>query len=244
MATAAGLANIISEASQGKINSLRDLGSAFVNDPISKSMAEIYNGMENYLPNYRTQYEQDNPWSNVFTANSIFDGFLKNAGYFVGAALSGRFTANVVGKLMGVQKTRDIIAGLAKKSGNTADAIMKGANYAARGKGVMQGLKGADMIADELEAVGRQLRNQKHLMGAAAVLTDTFAEAKMEAINGVDEIYKPYIQNAEEARHQAIENTLNFMLEDDERNDVDKKWFEQVPTIGVDGTVQYKNRLT
>jgi hypothetical protein len=42
------------------------------------------------------------PWyERIFTANTIFDGFLKNAGYAVGAALAGKVSAAAMGSIMG-----------------------------------------------------------------------------------------------------------------------------------------------
>mgnify|MGYP007101853562 CR=1 FL=1 len=133
---------------------------------------------------------------------------------------------------------------MAQRSGNTAEAVLEGANFAARGKNVADGLKNAEIIANELAQVGKQIRREKRLMGAVGLITETFGESRMESLNGVDEIYGPYIQKAEEARRKAIQSTEDFMAEDDMSNSDDEKWFQYIQTVGIDGQVQYNRVLT
>jgi len=72
----------ISAASEGKISKLYD-------NPISVGLKSINDAMEETLPNYYTEHEQENPWSHVFSANFIGDKFIKNLGFTVGAFYSG-----------------------------------------------------------------------------------------------------------------------------------------------------------
>lgn len=74
------------------------LGSAAIHGDVSKIWDnEVSNGlqwwneqMESYLPNYRTEEEQNNAWyQNLGTMNFWADSFLKNIGFTVGAFYSG-----------------------------------------------------------------------------------------------------------------------------------------------------------
>jgi hypothetical protein len=57
---------------------------------VSNALHEINQGMETWLPNYRTQEQQERNWlQNAGTANFWADGFLKNLGFTVGAYYSG-----------------------------------------------------------------------------------------------------------------------------------------------------------
>lgn len=61
-------------------------------NPVTNLMGQINEASEEYLPNYRTQEEQDAPWyslDNLTSANFIFDTVIKNMGFTVGAAFSG-----------------------------------------------------------------------------------------------------------------------------------------------------------
>ena len=61
------------------------------NNETSKALKGINEAMENALPNYYSQYEQEHPWdaSSIFSANFLGDKFLKNIGFTVGAFYSG-----------------------------------------------------------------------------------------------------------------------------------------------------------
>ena len=57
---------------------------------LSNALQDFNQKMEEWLPNYRTQEEQErNWWQNAGTANFWADGFLKNLGFSVGAFYSG-----------------------------------------------------------------------------------------------------------------------------------------------------------
>ncbi len=61
-------------------------------NPIVNLMDQVQKLSEEYLPNYRTQVQQDSPWysiDNLTSANFIFDTVIKNSGFTVGAAFSG-----------------------------------------------------------------------------------------------------------------------------------------------------------
>lgn len=64
--------------------------SALWDNDLSNALQDFNQKMEEWLPNYRTQEEQErNWWQNAGTANFWADGFLKNLGFSVGAFYSG-----------------------------------------------------------------------------------------------------------------------------------------------------------
>lgn len=64
--------------------------SALWDNDLSNALQDLNQKMEEWLPNYRTQEEQERNWrQNIGTANFWADGFLKNLGFSVGAFYSG-----------------------------------------------------------------------------------------------------------------------------------------------------------
>lgn len=56
-------------------------------NPFSNAMQNVTDWMEENLPNYYTQYEQEHPFT--FNTNWFFDKFAKNLGFTIGAVWSG-----------------------------------------------------------------------------------------------------------------------------------------------------------
>ena len=125
-----GLGNILDEASKGNVNSGRDALNAFINNPFSLAMQDINDWSEEAMPNYYTEEEKNSPWYTQFwKANFIGDKFLKNVGFFAGAAASGYVSSLGWSKLLGLGKARDIFRGAAiaaeAPEGITANAVLK-----------------------------------------------------------------------------------------------------------------------
>ena len=77
------LAGIGTAISEGRWSGLFD-------NVVSNCLNEINRQIEDILPNYRTQEEQERPWyENLGTVNFWADSFLKNLGFTVGAFYSG-----------------------------------------------------------------------------------------------------------------------------------------------------------
>ena len=77
------LAGIGTAVSEGRWSGLFD-------NAVSNGLNEINRQIEDILPNYRTQEEQERPWyENLGTVNFWADSFLKNLGFTVGAFYSG-----------------------------------------------------------------------------------------------------------------------------------------------------------
>lgn len=77
------LAGIGTAVSEGRWSGLFD-------NVVSNGLNEVNRQIEDILPNYRTQEEQERPWyKNLGTVNFWADSFLKNLGFTVGAFYSG-----------------------------------------------------------------------------------------------------------------------------------------------------------
>lgn len=92
----------------GTIGLLSGLGTAvsehrwsgLFDNTISNGLNEVNRQIENILPNYRTQEEQERPWyENLGTVNFWADSFLKNLGFTVGAVYSGSAFTKALGAM-------------------------------------------------------------------------------------------------------------------------------------------------
>ena len=74
-----------------------DRWSGLFDNAVSNGLNEINRQIEDILPNYRTQEEQERPWyENLLTVNFLADDFLKNLGFTVGAMYSGNALTKVL----------------------------------------------------------------------------------------------------------------------------------------------------
>lgn len=93
---------------------------------VTQSVDAFNRGMESVLPNYYSQDELQNPFAlrNIFSANTIFDKFVKNIGFTVGAAYSGGIYSKMIG---GIAKGLGYAKGASKifKLGDIAKDRMK-----------------------------------------------------------------------------------------------------------------------
>ena len=114
----------------------------------SKAMKTFNDYMEEALPNYYSQDEQNNPlsWRNVFSANSFADKFIKNLGFTIGAAYSGSVWSmplSTLGKAIGAMSK----VGNALKNGRTGQAIVNtlvGGTIAAINEGSIEALNNSE----------------------------------------------------------------------------------------------------
>ena len=85
--------------------------SSFYNNDLNKKLDDINVELDrNLLPNYETDVEKNARWyspDNLFTANFLWNGIVKNLGFAAGAALSGRAFAagiNALSSLPGISR--------------------------------------------------------------------------------------------------------------------------------------------
>ena len=87
----------IASAIQNGVNG-DNMVAGYWNNSFTQVMNDFTKEIEEAIPNYYTQYEIENPWSNLCTANFLGDKLIKNAGFRVGAAYSGLGMAGALGK--------------------------------------------------------------------------------------------------------------------------------------------------
>lgn len=177
----AGVFNIVSEAAQGNVKSVSDALNAFVSNPFSQAMNSINEWSEQALPNYYTYAENNGPWySNIFTANFLGDKFLKNLGFMIGAAYSGKVTAGAMSKAMGLSKVRNAFKGaVTTQSGKVLTdptAILKAYES---GDAFMDGVK----LTEDLAKAAKKLKNAEFTLKTVGSVTAAMGEGRIEAIS-------------------------------------------------------------
>ena len=199
-----GLGNIIYEATEGNINSGKDALNAFVDNPFSNFMQDLNDKAEEIWPNYYTDEEKNSPWYTQFwRANFIGDKFLKNVGFFAGAAASGYISSLGWSKLLGLSKARDIFRGAAiaaeAPDGTTASAILK----AAKSGDVTFSTK---QISDALLESAKTLENKSTAVKLLSGISGSIGESRIEAITNSRDKYENLEQITNQSAQQAIDN--------------------------------------
>lgn len=130
---------------------------------VSNGLASLNKSLEEILPNYRTQEEQDNPWyQNLGTMNFWADSVIKNLGFTVGAFYSGgawNKALKAVGALKGAMG--------AKITGSVLSAINEGRIEANHGA--------SDFLELEYQKIDDSIAKMKSDLGLPAD-SDVFAE--------------------------------------------------------------------
>lgn len=133
----------------------------FWDNDFSNTMKFINDVSEEWLPNYYTKEEQENPWyTNIFTPNFIFDKVVKNLGFTVGAAYAGGIYAKALGSIF-----KSI-----------------GAMRALHGTG--RSLKQALEIGGRAMEMSSAARHTKSIIGS---VMNAIGEGTIEAINNSDD---------------------------------------------------------
>lgn len=114
---------------------------------VSNGLASLNESLEEILPNYRTQEEQDNPWyKNLGTMNFWADSVIKNLGFAVGAFYSGgawNKALKAIGALKGAMG--------AKITGSVLSAVNEGRIEANHGASNFLDLQFAEIVDAAIE---------------------------------------------------------------------------------------------
>lgn len=198
--TLAGIGNVLLNAD--KINNLEDVGDKFINNPFSTAMQAINDWSETALPNYYTTKEQEEPWyDNIFTANFIGDKFIKNIGFTIGAAYSGRLAAGVLGKALGLRKLRNAFKGVVNAaSGKELKTMSEIAKAYKTGDAFMDGVK----LTEDLGKAARKLRNADYGLRALGALNAAMGEGRIEAITNSKQWFDYHKQLLDDDKNQTI----------------------------------------
>lgn len=170
--------------------------SAFIDNPVSKSLDEFNEKMENWFPNFYTHKETNaaalDP-DNWFTANFLGDKFLKNAGFTIGAITAGMITGGIMTGLSGATKV-----GKAVRFLNKLAALEK------EGKIISSGAQMTKAIA----SANQSLKLAKGANLVLSAINSSHHEAALEARETGKAVYEMLLEkghSADEARDMANE---------------------------------------
>lgn len=184
-----GIINLVGQTASGNIHSGREVLNALIDNPVSSYLQQINESSEEIFKNYVTDEERSRPWwENLFTANFIGDTLIKNAGFTIGAALGGRAAVGLLGKMTKANEARDAFKGLAaelglggKKASEVVEALAKGQTQLEKKAAV-----------NALRASAQKLKNAELGLKIAGGLLAGSGEARIEALNGVNELQRSY----------------------------------------------------
>lgn len=173
-------------------------------------MDALNKDMEKALPNYYTRDERENPWGNIISANFIFDKFVKNLGFTVGAAFSGGiYTKALTGAMKG-------IGGL------------MGATKALRGVKMAEGIGTMDRMKKYAEIGARAFDMKNPVRATKAVVGSTFgaiAEGTVEAVsNSNDQVRLATLELEDKVKRDKVQALDDFY------NDIDSGMSEEDAT--------------
>lgn len=190
--SAAGIVNLAFQAAKGDIERPKDALFAFIDNPVSKALQKVNDAAEKAIPNYYSNEQRESPWYapvNLFSANFVGDKFLKNLGFMLGAAYSGKVNANVASRAFAKKELRDAFKGVVVTSASTGDTLT-GASE------IYKAFKTGDALADGIKMTehlgkqAKQLINQEWGLKLLGAVTSAAGEARIEAITNTEDYTK------------------------------------------------------
>lgn len=205
--------------------------SGFWDNPFSNAMQQVNEWSESVLPNYYTDAEQNDPWyENIFSANFIGDKFLKNLGFAVGAAYSGKISAGATSRLLGLNKARQAFKGAVTASG---EALNPNAALQASREGnlFLDGVK----LTEELARDAKKLKMAEPTLKLTGAFSGALGEARIEAIQNSKDWFELHKQQLDDAQAKVAAQEQEAMLREfpqfaQYQISPDGKSFEQVLT--------------
>lgn len=205
--------------------------SGFWDNPFSNTMQQVNEWSESVLPNYYTDAEKNDPWyDNIFSANFIGDKFLKNLGFAVGAAYSGKISAGATSKLLGLNKARQAFKGAVTASG---EALNPNAALQAYREGdlFLDGVR----LTDELARDAKKLKMAEPTLKLTGAFSGALGEARIEAIQNSKDWFNLHKQQLDDAQAKIAAQEQEAMLREfpqfaQYQISPDGKSFEQVLT--------------
>lgn len=213
--TAAGILNVITNADKiaKSDNGWREAGNLFINNPISVGLQEINDWSEKALPNYYSKEELERPWyENIFTANFIGDKFIKNLGFTIGAAYSGKVNAGMLSKAMGLAKVRDAFKGMTvlTKEGKQLTTANEIANAYRRGDAFIDGVQ----LTEELGNAAKKLKAGETTLKTLGAISAAAGEGRVEAITNSKQFEEYHRQLLDTQYKKDIDNIENQLYEE------------------------------
>lgn len=182
--------------------------SGFWDNPFSNAMQQVNEWSESVLPNYYTDAEKNDPWyENIFSANFIGDKFLKNLGFAVGAAYSGKISAGATSKLLGLNKARQAFKGAVTASG---EALSPNAALQAYREGdlFLDGVR----LTDELARDAKKLKMAEPTLKLTGAFSGALGEARIEAIQNSKDWFELHKQQLDDAQAKVAAQEQEAML--------------------------------
>lgn len=236
--TIVGAFNVLDNADEieNSDNPWRELGNQFINNPFSTLMQDINEKVESVLPNYYTKAEQEDPWwEHIFSANFIGDKFLKNLGFTIGAAYSGKVSAGAISKAMGLKGVRDAFKGaVTTASGRTLNTSSEIARAYKSGDAFMDGVK----LTDDLGKAAKQLRNAEWTLKTVGAINAAMGEGRIEAITNSKQ-WESYHRQLLDGQYQKDVSNIEKVLYEEH-----PEWFSLVQTGTPETGIRYKMMLT
>jgi hypothetical protein len=164
---------------------------SFIDDPVSRKLKEFNDSMEQWMPNYYTRERQDQTFA-VGTANFWADKILKNMGFTIGAVMAGMVTGGATASVLGRKTLQNQIARNLSK--NSVKLASKNITPKAIKEMAEKGVIDEKLIAEELLANAKQLKNVDAATEIIASVAGSIGESRIEAINAKDELFEKYKQ--------------------------------------------------
>lgn len=246
-----GIGNLFAQAGQGNVNSGKEALNAFIDNPVSKWLQQVNEQFEKWLPNYYTQEEQLSVFErpeNIMHANFIGDKFVKNLGFMIGAAYSGRVNAGAVAKLTGLNEARNAFKGLniVAKDGKKLEEIGEVAKAAAKGEAYLDG----KVLTETLAKEAKKMANQEWALKMYGAVTAAMGEARIEAIQNTKDWYERDKMLVNDNTQRLKQNLLNDIYR--EANETGAPYFtlqfdnetgSASPVLTEEGKLRYIQRL-
>lgn len=182
--------------------------SGFWDNPFSNAMQRVNEWSESALPNYYTDAEKNDPWyENIFSANFIGDKFLKNLGFAVGAAYSGKISAAGMSRILSLNKARQAFKGAVTASG---EALNPNAALQAYREGdlFLDGVR----LTDELARDAKKLKMAEPTLKLTGAFSGALGEARIEAIQNSKDWFELHKQQLDDAQAKVAAQEQESML--------------------------------
>jgi alkylated DNA repair dioxygenase AlkB/predicted NAD-dependent protein-ADP-ribosyltransferase YbiA (DUF1768 family) len=203
------LGGAIASPFTGKLSTIWD-------NPVMNALDEWNNKVDQeYLPNYYTDVEKNANWystDNWMKANFIFDKFIKNAGFAVGAMYSGNL-ANAflkgAGRLLGAGAAELALSAEASQSFKLFTPLLRNT---ARAFSRAQNIEMAAMLEKnigsiaELNSVNSEIANISRSINKFAKIGDEVRRTAIAAYSTAGEASFEALQTSKEYRNKLIEN--------------------------------------
>lgn len=178
-------------------------------NPFSNYMQQINEWSESALPNYYTKSESEDPWyTNIFTANFLGDKVLKNLGFMVGAAYSGKIGAGVFSKMAGLNEVRQAFKGATNAAGQGFKSIQDVVKAANAGEDVF--LNG-QRLTSQLIKDAKYLKNMQPVQKVVGGFMGALGEARIEAIGNSKDWFELKKQQLDDAYKQVEQSELDAL---------------------------------